>query len=711
MTRRMPPISGRRLLVALIAGVLLATLTNGLAQAQTDNRRLSYGSTVTGTLNAQSFAQVYTFDAAAGDRVSIVAASQTQDMTLGVLITDVAGQVVQQSADLASAEVRLENVVIATAGMHYITVVRGGTAQTGTFTLQLTGTSSAIPSDIQVQQGITVSLAWNSADDLNLEVRDPRGGAVNFRTPTAQSGGRLASNVNGGCQAAVGQSPTETVSWPAGVVPGGSYEIIVYYNQACVQPVQNQSFTLTISVNGQAQQPITGTLRESQQYVTSFVIASPTSVSLGQGGDPVEAALNLIAYRNEILAPRDLSGGQGAGTITSQASAQAWSFQGNAGDLVTVDMLATSGSLDTFAILIGPDGFPIASNDDADANTRNSRILNKALTVTGRHVILATRFGLQLGGTEGGYTLSVTTGGGTPIVIAPTALPGLTAQPTAVVNPVGAVDTDGDGLPDGVIEVLLRWDSRADMRLLVRDPQGRVLYADNPNPLDGGVLTQQGNFRCENTVTNPLTYAYWPGSRPIPGTYEVQAWVFNECQTTIQPSFNLTITVNNRQVLTASGRPDFSVQRHHFVTSFTISEAGEAQAGDGGTFFGDFTQDLGSLADKLGTAQALEYGRPVIGEINTTTPFVVYTFQGNAGDNVRLSMRTTRGTLDPFMYLLDGTGIPLSQNDDVVPGRDINSRIDYTFQTSGTFVVVVTRYGSRFGGTFGNYELSLSLRN
>jgi hypothetical protein len=708
--RLFPARSGRRLIVALIAVVVLITGSQYLAFAQTSPRRLQYGGSVTDTLNAESFAQVYSFVAAVGDQVTVVASSQADDLTLGVLLTDATGQVVAQSTDAASREATVEDVTLANAGTYYITVARGNSTGEGTFQLTLTGTSAAAPSTVNVS-GIQVQLTWGSGDDFNVEVRDPQGGAVNRRTPTVASGGNLAQDVNSVCDQATTQNPTETIAWPNGAVPGGSYEVIVYYNQACVQPVASRSFTLTITVNGTALAPITATLNANQQYVTSFVINSPTSVTLNQGGDPVEAALNLIAYRDEILAPATLTNNQGTGTITNANSADAWSFQGQANTVVSVDMAATSGSLDTFLILLGPDGIPVASNDDANADSRNSTILNAQLGVTGRYVILATRFGLSVGGTEGGYSVTLRLGGGTINNVVSTPVPGATAQATVASNTAATTtDANGDGLPDGVIEMLLRWDTRADLRLLVRDPQGRVLYADNPRPLDGGILEQQGNLNCASTVNNPQTYAYWPGTRINPGVYEVQIWVASECNDQIQPNFSLGLKVNGKDVTTVQTRPDFGVRRAHYVFSFTVADNGDATASEGGIFYGDFAQDLGSVADQLASAQLLEYGRPVTGTIDNTTPYVIYTFNANQGDQIRLSLRTIRGTLDPFMYLLDGAGQPLTQNDDVTVGRDVNSRIDIEIQVSGTYTVIATRYGAGFGGTTGTYEMSLALR-
>ncbi|MFN8418864.1 MAG: PPC domain-containing protein, partial [Anaerolineae bacterium] len=131
---------GRRLIIAMIMLALIAVgiSGSGAVLAQT-SRRLQYGQNVTGTFDAQAFAQVYSFNAARGDVVSVTATSQTDGLTLGVVLTDSTGETVASSEGSTNAEVNLSNVEIATAGTYYITVVGSGAATEGTFTLGLAG--------------------------------------------------------------------------------------------------------------------------------------------------------------------------------------------------------------------------------------------------------------------------------------------------------------------------------------------------------------------------------------------------------------------------------------------------------------------------------------------------------------------------------------------------------------------------------------------
>src|SRR5262249_11062520 len=94
-------------------------------------------------------------------------------------------------------------------------------------------TGASVPATITLEKGLSVTLNWTTADDMNLEVRDPVSGAVNSRRASPPGGGRLKRNVRGVGATPSATNPSETVNWPGGNVPTGSYEIIIYYNQKC----------------------------------------------------------------------------------------------------------------------------------------------------------------------------------------------------------------------------------------------------------------------------------------------------------------------------------------------------------------------------------------------------------------------------------------------------------------------------------------------
>lgn len=766
--------TNRRLMTRLFALVVVvfSTLIGvSLVNAQgTSPNVIRIGDSVTGTLNQTNYAAVYTFSATAGDSVTF-AINSNGTLRFGLLITDPNGGVFQRSPTQNEASITLSNQQIVTSGNYTITILRGGETA-GDFTLSVTapgaaGTPTAgvtvtptaqIATPVATQaplvsltQGMSVSLSWTTIDDLNLEVRDPVGGAINFRSPSTTTGG-LSGNVNAACEAPTADNPTETVNFPSGDVAGGSYEIIVYYAQACAVPAQAVGFTLNITVNGVAQAPINVTLTQNAQYVTSFGLTAPNAVNVRSGGDPINATLNLAAFTADIQSALPVTPDTPVtGRITSDNPVDAYRFNGTSGQVVSVAMDAISGgSLDTFLLLLAPNGIGIASNDDADSTTRNSRIVSFRLPQDGQFTVLATRFGLGVGGTEGGYTLTVS--GTTATTVQPTtqstiaataalstavtaapnnATPNVaptnattqgTDQATAAatiastVDPLATPDPSLQNLAAGSIQVVLTWDLQVDMRLLVRDVAGASIYTDNPSQRNSGILQEQGNLNCQNLTSLPRTYIYFPQTRPTAGTYEVQAWEQSPCNETIAPTFNLRVFVSGQEVINVTEQAEIADENGpapHYVTSFTVGSNGEATAGEGQTFFADFLQDFGTPVDveaELVNSTTLIAGTPVIFNIDQASPYQIYVFSANAGERIRLTMRNTRASLDPFLFLLDATGAQVTANDDI-GGGDRNSRVEFTIAESGNYIVYATRYGGRTGGTVGRYELSLTIVN
>src|SRR5690606_28072033 len=102
--------------------------------AQTASQPLVTGEANTGTLDAQTAAQVYTFTAAAGDRVNVVAQSTAP---LALLLTDSTGAVLGQV--LGEQGASLLNITASDAGTHFVTVFAapGSAVAAGDFNITL----------------------------------------------------------------------------------------------------------------------------------------------------------------------------------------------------------------------------------------------------------------------------------------------------------------------------------------------------------------------------------------------------------------------------------------------------------------------------------------------------------------------------------------------------------------------------------------------
>jgi len=424
--------------------------------------------------------------------------------------------------------------------------------------------------------------------------------------------------------------------------------------------------------------------------------------------------LDVNAFAAKIASPTAFTGTQATGRIDRNNGADVYSLELAQGDSFAVSLQAVNGgSLDPYLVLIGPLNTIVADNDDENQSTRNARIEQRNVAA-GTYRIIATRFGLANGGTEGAYTLTVTRGSGSQVLV-PTVAAGTAVAVVPTVAP-GVIPTVGAGtFPKGSIEVLLTWDSRSDVRMLIRDPRGASLYSDRTASDIGGKLTALGNFKCQNTTLSPATYAYWPSSTRItPGTYEIKIFRDNLCGETLPPNLTLKVTVNGKEVINqVTGSP---TDGEAFLTSFTVDANGNAAAGQFGFFSNTFSTDITSAAT---SAIPIDYGGAKDGEITAGAPYQLYSFKGFAGDKVTITMKRNAGTiLDPYLFLLAPDGkAQLAYNDDNSaasnaaggPVAPPDSQIKaFTIPADGTYIIVATRYGAELGGTAGKYRLTLT---
>jgi hypothetical protein len=685
-------------LVALCAGLLMPWALSPI-QAQGGGQPISVGDIVTGTLDSTNFVRIYTLSASAGDTISIDVSTTVEALAPVVVVTDERGSVVVQDVDTATpTTATITEFEMPSNGTFYIMVMRGTGAAgdaSGSFTLKLSGFQQIGGQTITLTEGgIVFDLVWNAAVNLNMEVRDPVGGTVHRRHPGTASGGTLDADVNATCDTATAAQPTETIAWPAGTVPVGSYEVIIYYTDACAVGGP-QLFTLNTSVNDETPQSLTGTINPGQQYLARLVLDGDGGWRLVNGG--VNAGLDVSIFRNEIANADPIAvGSTVSGVITNSTPAHVYTFTASAGTTVDISMDAQSGSLDTYLVLLGTDNTPLVSNDDTGDSTNAS--ITRTLAVDGTYTIIATRYGLTIGGTEGEYNLTLTaqTGEATTPGATPAATTGGTS--TATETPVA------ESLPNGAIEVKLEWATQADLQLLVRDPLGDSVFDDKLISDSGGVMDLQGNVNCNAPTDNPISYIYWPPNRLLPGVYEIEVWYQNTCNDTRPVNFGLTVNVQDQTIINTT-QPTSPNSR--YMITFTVEQDGTVIAGPGGFF------DMANAASLnyeavLSTATPISYGQTVSGSITAQQRFVVYSFEGEVGDIVTIGMTAQGGTLDPALYLISPEQIQISYNDDVTPGENANSVIDkVTLPSTGTYYIIATHYGLNVGGTQGTFNLTL----
>lgn len=685
---------------------LIIVLAAFVVSAQ-DGRALTSGTPVSGQLDSANFVQVYTIAAAAGDSLTVTA-SNTLGIPLALVVTDATGNLVAQVSDEAvSGEVTLTSAGLS-AGTYFVTVFKAaGIASSAavpfTLTATIAGTQAAtevvatpeVPvvateeptvivseagGQLLTTTGMVVNLSWGTISDLDLEVRDPIGGSLYFQTPTTASGGTLGPNVNQGC---VNTTPNavETGTWSPGGIPTGSYEVLVYYQQGCEgeTPV---TFSVAATVDGLSIGEASGTLLPGQVFVTSFVVradgASGFSGLSGVVADQIlpDTAASIVASATPLNIGSAING-----ALSTQNPYDSYSFTVQANEFITISMNATTGSLDTFLLLLDPQGSIVRSNDDAVDGNTDSAISNALLTVPGTYTIVATRYGKRVGGTEGNYTLSLSTQ--------------TSSLPEEFLN-----------LPRGILEFTLLWDTDDDLQLLVRDPAGDAVFDDSPTARSGGTLAADGNVNCVAAETStPFSYIYWP-TAPRPGIYEIEVWFQSECTTANAANFNLIATYNGQEVFNVSAEP---ILGERYLISFTLNPDGTIVLSDGGIISG-----LTSLPyqAEIENAVPVTAGIPVNGSITQDNKFDLYIFNAAAGDLISIAMNGTSGTLDPALYLVGPFGNLIAENDDTVPGENRNSFIaNLTLPETGQYIIIATHFGALYGGTTGTYSVTLTQLN
>ena len=699
-------VSRRKTRAWLILSLGLVIFAAASVLAQDGSRTLAAGSVLSGSIGADSGAATYVFDAPANSTARLTLGN-IAGAELALHVSDVNGNtIVQASSSDSSVQVATQ---ISSGGRYivFLYFAPGGVAQDTSFDLglEITTVESAAPSVVAAEvpdqlllgAGIEVRLSWTGAADLNLEVRDPAGRTLFWNSRTTDNGGGFGFDANGVC-AVISESPQESATWQPGFLPTGSYEIIVYYEQACDPLTATVPFSVDVEVNGVLSGTINGTiapgvLGQQNVHVARFEVGAEGATTVVPGGVYPPSSVTLLPASLDLSAhiatpiTREVAV---VGEITNARPFVAYAFEGVANELITVDMQATGGSLDTLLQIVDPAGNVVDVNDDAVlGETTNSRISDARLLSGGRHIIIATRYAKEAGGTVGPYQLTLT---------------GPTGQAAPQVSTLN--------LPQGDVEVSLFWSTGADLQLLVRDPAGESVFDDNPLATSGGILQEAGNANCVPAASGaPVSYVYWPEGFLRPGTYEVEVWYQNPCAD-FPPPVNFTLQIEVNDVVIARMRqlpqPD-----QRLVTNFTVQPSGFALAGEAGFIdAGSATLDYQAAALD---APAIASGTSVTGTISPSNTFDVYQFDGVAGETVTISMTAVTLALDTNLYLIGPSGRELVANDDGDPaalgltGRKTDSQISgYNLPENGPYTIIATRYGNQYGGTIGVYELSLT---
>lgn len=157
----------------------------------------------------------------------------------------------------------------------------------------------------------------------------------------------------------------------------------------------------TVTTNDDAD---SASLGLNSQIINQFLpVTGEYTVLAGRYGG--EGSFVLTIEENDLEATEIAYGDTIDSEITEDAESELYSFEGSAGDAVTISMTSTTeiSGLDTLLLLRDAVGNELTRNDDSGEGL-NSRI-EFVLPEDGTYIIVATRYG-----GEGSYTLSLNTG-------------------------------------------------------------------------------------------------------------------------------------------------------------------------------------------------------------------------------------------------------------------------------------------------------------
>lgn len=422
----------------------------------------------------------------------------------------------------------------------------------------------------------------------------------------------------------------------------------------------------------------------------------------GSGGSAPAPAAPLAVQPIGVCAdaPVIAYGDTVTGTIDNVAFDVAYCFAGRAGDVITVEMTATSGNLDTLVGVVDPETFDVfVDDDDIELNVNTNSRLTYELPETRTYAIIATRYDQNTGTSTGNFALTLTAESlAQPEVSpdAPTLEPDVTpAAPTQ--EPKGAGIDGGSGGS-----------------------------AAPPADLTVGVCAGSQTLRYGDTVTGTINDT----------TYEVVYCFEGQAGDTI--TAELTATSGDLDTIVAVFDPvevtlfaenddiDFGAGNSNSRLTYTLPQAGvygllATRFGlEGGDSSGSYTLTLtgpatsGSAPGGAAASAPLCEGLPTttIGAVqsdmitNETSSFAYCLTVAAGVSSVTVTLDGVSGDLDPLVAVFDPvTGDEIASNDDFIQGQP-DSQLTVSVPPGGaTFLIIATRYQLEAGTSTGVFEL------
>ncbi|MCP4361019.1 MAG: TIR domain-containing protein, partial [Chloroflexi bacterium] len=423
-----------------------------------------------------------------------------------------------------------------------------------------------------------------------------------------------------------------------------------------------------------------------------------------------------------------------------------WTFSGEAGDTVSIAMVADESDLDGYLVLLGPGGNIIMEDDDSYGDL--NPLIVAELPLTGMYTVLADGFDTE---TSGAYKLelgdrSLDFTVGKPPNFAEETTEFLTdvavvMEPTTLFATPDVSSTQlGDVAAGELVEAYGRSDNNSWLYVLYIDNQGELIEGfAAANRLDyPGDVEALPEIDPFETVAPEIEDEDQPTTTaPVPSTDE--AIVTQSAAIFTEPSNSSTqldaaqvddiMTVNGRSannswlhVTFEDGNGNLidgfvSVSRIDYagnITALPIIEKSDDSSSPGDTTSITGTIPLTSTVEPDDGASALlvsDIYQSFIGYDSANTSNLgqnerhIWEFDGNAGDIIDISMVSTDGSLDSYLILFAPDGRHLTDDDDSFGDSDAYIGA-YTLPDTGTYSIIAQGFDEF---TSGPYELNLFL--
>ena len=719
---------------------------------------ISYGQTKTGRLNDSNFFDDWSFNARAGDVITI-----TMDATSGNLdpllrLYDSGGNGLTEDDDGGSGRnARISRFRIRRSGRHNIHAERYAAGQSGAYRLRLTREASApaattrpratsTPRATSISYGQTKTGRLSSTNLLDQYTFNARAGDVVTISLDRTSGTLDPSLRLRNPSGAIARVDSDSGTGNNAVIRGYRIPTTGRYT---IEP-KRQSGSVTAGsyrLRLTKQQPATATPRPT---------ATPAPLTIRYGQTVTGSLNNARPYREYAL-------------------------MAAAGDVVRISMTRRGGDLHPWLKVWDDAGNEIARGDDSGYGSY-ALIDELALPRAGRYLIQAHRKTNR----TGSYNLSVS-------LVEPTATPPPTDTPTPAAQTISSGDrvtgdinmgdpwrelrfhaeagelidlfiqrAEGDLVPQ-VYLVSAESENLAGLRNDSRSPSLRI--ADFPAPYSGEYTIYIGHQCCGSgsyelrlkitplpTATPTLTFTPVPSdtptltptpvptATPLPRSIAYGQTASGEL-TNWQPYVAYALMAQAGHVvrirMDATGGSldpllkvwdesgnklatddDSGGDYNALIEELVISRAGRylIQAHRNGSGTGSFRLKVTRLELPTDTpaptdtpvpteiptlaARTIAFGQSANGELTDAQSYADYVLMAQAGDIARISMEATSGSLDPLLKVWDESGNKLATDDD--SGGGFNALIErLVLPRSGRYLIQAHRLNS---GT-GDYRL------